>query len=85
MPRAPRSRKASCPAAAWRCCGPRSRSSSLKLEGDEQFGVTIVRRACEEPIRQIVLNCGTEGAVVVEKIKSAARSQLRLQRLHRAV
>jgi chaperonin GroEL len=42
----------------------------LKLEGDEQFGVTIVRRACEEPVRQIVLNCGTEGAVVVERIKN---------------
>jgi chaperonin GroEL len=42
---------------------------SLHLEGDEQFGVTIVRRACEEPVRQIVLNCGVEGAIVVEKIK----------------
>jgi len=42
---------------------------SLHLEGDEQFGVTIVRRACEEPVRQIVRNCGIEGAVVVEKIK----------------
>src|ERR1043166_7098189 len=42
----------------------------LKLEGDEQFGVTIVRRACEEPVRQIVLNCGTEGAIVAEKIKN---------------
>jgi chaperonin GroEL len=42
---------------------------ALKLEGDEQFGVTIVRRACEEPVRQIVMNCGTEGAVVVEKIR----------------
>ena len=41
----------------------------LVLDGDEQFGVTIVRRACEEPVRQIVVNCGTEGAVVVEKIK----------------
>jgi chaperonin GroEL len=41
----------------------------LKLEGDEQFGVTIVRRACEEPVRQIVVNCGTEGAVVAQKIK----------------
>src|SRR3984893_15649764 len=40
-----------------------------KLEGDEQFGVNIVRRACEEPLRQIVFNCGTEGAVVTEKIK----------------
>jgi chaperonin GroEL len=42
----------------------------LKLDGDEQFGVTIVRRACEEPVRQIVLNCGTEGAIVAEKIKN---------------
>jgi chaperonin GroEL len=45
---------------------------NLKLDGDEQFGVTIVRRACEEPVRQIVLNCGTEGAVVVEHIKTHA-------------
>jgi len=42
----------------------------LTLPGDEQFGVAIVRRACEEPVRQIVLNCGTEGAVVAEKIKN---------------
>jgi chaperonin GroEL len=42
----------------------------LKLEGDEQFGVNIVRRACEEPIRQLVINSETEGAVVVQKIKS---------------
>ncbi len=41
----------------------------LKLEDDEQFGVRIVRRACEEPVRQIVHNSGIEGAVVVEKIK----------------
>ena len=41
----------------------------LKLEGDEQIGVDIVRRACEEPVRQIVLNSGTEGAIVVEKIR----------------
>ncbi len=44
---------------------------SMSLEGDEQFGVTIVRRACEEPVRQIVVNCGTEGAVVVERIRSS--------------
>ncbi len=41
----------------------------LTLVGDEQFAVTIVRRACEEPIRQIVVNCGTEGAVVAGKIR----------------
>ncbi len=41
-----------------------------KLEGDEQFGLDIVRRACEEPLRQIVLNSGHEGAIVVEKVRS---------------
>ena len=30
-----------------------------------------MRRACEEPVRQIVVNCGTEGAVVAEKIKQS--------------
>src|SRR5207248_5761950 len=43
---------------------------ALKMEGDEQFGVIIVRLACEEPVRQIVFNCGTEGAAVFEKIKT---------------
>jgi chaperonin GroEL len=41
---------------------------NLKVEGDEQTGVNIVRRACEEPLRQIVVNSGTEGAVVVERV-----------------
>jgi chaperonin GroEL len=41
----------------------------LKLEADEQFGVRIVRRACEEPVRQIAANGGIEGAIVLEKIK----------------
>src|SRR5204863_4517522 len=41
----------------------------LKLEDDEQFGVRIVRRACEEPVRQIAANGGIEGAIVLEKIK----------------
>jgi chaperonin GroEL len=43
--------------------------SGLKMEGDEQIGVDIVRRACEEPLRQIVVNSGTEGAIVVERIR----------------
>jgi chaperonin GroEL len=43
---------------------------SLKLEADEQIGVNIIRRACEEPVRQIVGNAGYEGAVVIEKIRS---------------
>jgi chaperonin GroEL len=44
----------------------------LKLDGDEQIGVNIVKRACEEPLRQIVANSGTEGAIVVDKIREHA-------------
>ena len=46
--------------------------ATLKLDGDEQIGVTIVKRACEEPLRQIVANSGTEGAIVVDKIRENA-------------
>ena len=42
----------------------------VKFDGDEQIGVQIIRRACEEPVRQIVGNAGHEGAIVIEKIKS---------------
>jgi chaperonin GroEL len=41
----------------------------LKVDGDEQIGVNIIKRACEEPIRQIVLNSGEEGAIVIGKIR----------------
>jgi chaperonin GroEL len=44
---------------------------SLKLSGDEATGADIVRRALEEPIRQIIQNAGLEGSVVVEKVKAA--------------
>ncbi len=44
----------------------------LKLAGDEQIGVDIVKRACEEPLRQITQNAGFEGAVVVEKVRADA-------------
>jgi chaperonin GroEL len=42
----------------------------LKLEGDEQIGVEVIRRACEEPVRQISGNAGIEGAIVIEKIRA---------------
>jgi chaperonin GroEL len=42
----------------------------VKLEGDEKVGAMIVKRALEEPIRQIVENAGLEGSVVVEKVKA---------------
>src|SRR6058998_522752 len=41
----------------------------LKLEPDEAVGVSIVRRALEEPLRQIAYNAGQEGAVVSEKVR----------------
>jgi len=37
---------------------------------DEQIGVNIIRRALEEPLRQIVFNAGKEGAVIVEKVRA---------------
>ena len=43
--------------------------AGLKLGGDEQIGVDIIRRACEEPVRQIVNNAGIEGAIVLGKIR----------------
>src|SRR5262245_26710953 len=45
---------------------------SLELSGDEATGAHIVKRALEEPIRQIVENAGLEGSVVVEKVKAAS-------------
>jgi chaperonin GroEL len=41
---------------------------NLKLEGDEQIGVNIVRRALQEPLRQIAENAGEEGAIVLGKV-----------------
>ena len=41
----------------------------LKLKGDEKVGAAIVRRALEEPLRQIAKNAGDEGAIVVAKVR----------------
>lgn len=43
----------------------------VKVDGDEQVGVNILRRALEEPLRQIVANAGHEGAIVAEKVKAS--------------
>jgi chaperonin GroEL len=47
----------------------------MDLEGDELTGVAIVRRALEEPIKQIALNAGLEGGVIVEKVRSLPEGQ----------
>jgi len=46
----------------------------LKLEADEKIGANIVRRALEEPLRQIVENAGEEGAIVVGRIRDSKDS-----------
>jgi len=43
---------------------------NLKLEGDEQFGVNIVKRALEEPLRWIASNAGQDGSIVVDKVRA---------------
>jgi chaperonin GroEL len=42
----------------------------LQVEGEEKLGVEILRRALEEPMRQIAENAGKDGAVIVEKVKT---------------
>jgi chaperonin GroEL len=44
----------------------------LQLEGDEKTGLNILKRAIEEPVRQIAENAGVDGAVVVQKVKEGA-------------
>ncbi len=50
-----------------RCLSPLEK---MKVEGDKKIGVEIVRKALEEPIRQIANNAGQEGSVVCEKVKN---------------
>lgn len=42
---------------------------ALKLKGDEATGVEIIKRAIEEPIRQLAFNAGLEGSIIVERLK----------------
>jgi chaperonin GroEL len=46
----------------------------LKLAGEQNFGVDIIRRALEEPIRKISANAGQEGAVVIERVRAGKGS-----------
>jgi chaperonin GroEL len=48
----------------------RAALDALKLDGEEQVGVDIVRRALTSPIKQIAWNAGSDGAVVVEKVNA---------------
>jgi chaperonin GroEL len=42
----------------------------VKFDDDRQYGVTLIRRACEEPLRQIAGNAGVDGSIVVDKVKN---------------
>ncbi|MEG1538287.1 MAG: chaperonin GroEL, partial [Clostridiales bacterium] len=46
--------------------------NALKAEGDVQTGINIIKKALEEPIKQIAYNAGLEGAVVVERVKNSS-------------
>jgi len=43
---------------------------NLKFDDDRQYGVNIIRRAAEEPLRQISANAGVDGSIVVDKVKA---------------
>ena len=47
----------------------------IKVEDDQKVGVAIIKRALEEPVRQIVNNAGLEGSVVVQELKNKEGSQ----------
>jgi len=44
----------------------------LKAEDDEQIGINVVKRALQEPLRQIAINAGHEGAIILEKVRASA-------------
>ncbi len=45
---------------------------TLEVTAEQKFGVTIIRRAIEEPLRQIVANAGEEGSIVVQKVREGS-------------
>ena len=47
----------------------------LKFDDDKQIGINIVKRALEEPLRQIADNAGHEGSIVVEKVKDKEQDE----------
>jgi chaperonin GroEL len=80
------SRRASSPVVASRCCRPsKTAFDKLDLVGDEATGANIVRLALEAPIKQIAINAGLEGGVVVEKVRNlrSARASTRHRRVRR--
>jgi chaperonin GroEL len=52
--------------ALMRCAGALAKA---KLEGDARYGIEIIRKAIEEPLKQIAKNAGFEGSVIAEKVR----------------
>ena len=48
---------------------------TIEVEGDQQVGVSIIKRALEEPMRWIAQNAGLEGSIVVQKVREAEGRQ----------
>lgn len=48
---------------------------SVQADGEEKLGVAILKRALEEPVRQIATNCGKDGSVVTEEVKRRQRTE----------
>ena len=69
-----RSKKASCPAAAWPCCVAREAVEAARssAKGDEKIGVDIVLGVLDAPLKQIADNCGLEGSVVADEVSQKA-------------
>ena len=44
----------------------------LKATGDELTGINIIKRALEEPVRQIAINAGFEGSIIAEKVRESS-------------
>ncbi len=55
-------------------CMPKVKSIAAKLNGDEKTGAEIVLRAMEEPMRQIALNAGIDGAVIIDNIRRSRKN-----------
>jgi chaperonin GroEL len=49
--------------------------NDLRLDGDQQIGVNIVKRAIEEPLRWIATNAGHEGSIVIQKVREMRESE----------
>ncbi len=66
---AQRSKKASFLAAASLCSRSAAVLEKLRVSEDEKWGVNIIKRVAEEPLRRIAINAGVEGSIALQKVK----------------